>query len=168
MKMVEKIKLPLFDDASVALLNERAALPSALSDALHRFIGLTPADRSAITPHVYAYYRDLHTHADSAWIDAVMAVPTQPDDIWKHVRPLSITLTSRLAQFETIDKDDPVPYVLLEANCDWEDEHGLQLVWREGHALVKVSECDGKPLQAENVQSSIIYHSTYDNSFSTH
>ena len=32
---------------------------------------------------------------------------------------------------------------LEEANCDWEEEHGLMLVWRNGTTLTKVGGYDG-------------------------
>ncbi len=34
-------------------------------------------------------------------------------------------------------------YVQIAADCDWEPEHGLQLVYRGGNELVRVSEQDG-------------------------
>ena len=34
-------------------------------------------------------------------------------------------------------------YVVVEANCDWEEEHGLMLVWKDGKRLTKVGGYDG-------------------------
>ncbi|WP_442800635.1 DUF6985 domain-containing protein [Roseobacter sp. MH60115] len=162
--MAEKVNLPLFDGASVDLDSNAAALSPAAAEALRRFTQMTPADRLATTPHVHAYYRDMHMHADGAWIDENMTAPAHPADIWAHVRPLALTITSRPPRPGT----DPIPYVILEANCDWEDEHGLQLVWKEGRDLVRVGEYDGKPLHAENAPSGVVYHSIYDDDFSTY
>ncbi|WP_299631869.1 hypothetical protein [uncultured Roseobacter sp.] len=163
--MSEKISLPLFDGASVELLSDTVAPPAA--DALHRFMKLGQADRLAVTPHIHAYYRDMHTHADAARIDERMATPAQPEDIWRHVRPLSITIKTRPVAAGTGGGSAPVVYVLLEAHCDWEDEHGLQLVWKEGNTLVKVGAFDDKPLHADHVPPGAIYHSSYDDTFST-
>lgn len=165
--MSDMISLPLFDGTSVALLSDASQLPSAANEALRRFAKLTPNDRLSITPHVYAYYHDMHTHAGGSWIDEAMPRPTQPHDIWQHVRPLSITVKSRSAQSGGASTDDPMTYVLLEANCDWEEEHGLLLSWRGGHELVKVGEFDDRPVHRNEVPAGIIYHSGYDDGFST-
>ncbi|WP_299775145.1 hypothetical protein [uncultured Tateyamaria sp.] len=161
------ISLPLFDGASVALLSDLDEMPSAARDALGRLEQLTPEDRLSITPHVYAYYLDMHTHADSAWIDDVMARPGQVDDIWKNVRPVSITVKSRPANSSTCTTADPLFFVLLEANCDWDDEDGLLLSWKDGQELVKVGDYDDKPVHTDPALSGVIYHSPYDDSFST-
>ncbi|GGX58025.1 hypothetical protein GCM10007385_28210 [Tateyamaria omphalii] len=165
--MSDTISLPFFGGASVALLSDVTQLPPAAGDALRRFSTLTPADRSSITQHVYAYYRDMHTHAGGNLIDEVMPRPNQPDDIWKHIHPLSIAIKSRPTLFSDTKAESPTFYVLLETNCDWEDEHGLLLSWKEGYELVKVGEYDDKPVHGSGVPAGVIYHSSYDESFST-
>ncbi|WP_298972652.1 hypothetical protein [uncultured Roseobacter sp.] len=165
--MSDKIDLPLFDSASVALLSDVSAMPSAGGDALHRLKQLTSADRLSITPHVYAYYVDMRTHADTSWVDEAMPRPAQPHDIWQHVRPLSISIKSRPAKSDAAAEAEPVFYVLLEANCDWEDEHGLLLSWKNGRELVKVGDYDDKPVHADTAPSGVIYRSSYDDRFST-
>lgn len=166
--MSDSISLPLFDGASVALLSDLAAMPSAAGEALHRLEQLTPADRLSVTPHVYAYYLDMLSHADTSWVDETMPRPAKPDDIWQHVRPLSVIIKSRPVTSGVATKADPQFYVVLEANCDWEDEHGLLLSWRDGQELVKVSDYDDKPIHADNVPAGVIYHSIYNDSFSTY
>jgi len=34
-------------------------------------------------------------------------------------------------------------YFSIEGNCDWEEEHGLQLVFRDGTEVTKVGQYDG-------------------------
>jgi hypothetical protein len=34
-------------------------------------------------------------------------------------------------------------YVSLECECDWEPEHGLQIVFRDGRRVTKVGPCNG-------------------------
>ncbi len=34
-------------------------------------------------------------------------------------------------------------YILVVCDCDWDDEHGLQLLYRDGGDLIQVGEQDG-------------------------
>ncbi len=38
---------------------------------------------------------------------------------------------------------DRAIYVQITADCDWEPEHGLQIVYRRGSELSRVSDLDG-------------------------
>jgi len=38
---------------------------------------------------------------------------------------------------------DKAVYAVLEAECSWDEEHGIQLVYRFGNELTRVSEQDG-------------------------
>jgi len=44
---------------------------------------------------------------------------------------------------------DRAVYVSLECDCDWEPEHGLQLVFRNGTAITKVGPFDGRSSHAD-------------------
>lgn len=72
--------------------------------------------------------------------EAALAL-TDPARIWDHVQPCGLRLCRA--------GDRPAPpavqrvaegpiYATLEADCDWEIEHGLGLVFREGTTLTKV------------------------------
>lgn len=55
-------------------------------------------------------------------------------DIWDHVQP----------RFVSLDADENgTIYVNIEAECDWEIEHGLQLVLQNGDRSVRVSSYSG-------------------------
>jgi len=56
-------------------------------------------------------------------------------DAWQHVQPSGISISRR-------DRRDCAMYVVIGANCDWEVEHGLQIVYRRGVELVLVSPQD--------------------------
>ncbi|WP_430515901.1 DUF6985 domain-containing protein [Mesorhizobium loti] len=57
------------------------------------------------------------------------------------------------------DDDDDNPYIYLEANCGWEEDHGLLLVWRNGTMLTRVSGFDGHPtnVDAGDGRQEIVY-----------
>jgi hypothetical protein len=38
---------------------------------------------------------------------------------------------------------DKAVYISLECDCDWEVEHGLQIVFKEGRAVTKVGPYNG-------------------------
>jgi hypothetical protein len=105
--------------------------------ALARFLALGPADRRGDSRHVYAYYRDFRDWVESEPIDARMGVPARPEDIWRHVRPTGAHAIRR--------GGDPHVYIAVEAECDWEEEHGLMLVWCDGARLTKCGGFDGHP-----------------------
>ncbi|MEM6303661.1 MAG: hypothetical protein AAF744_03015 [Pseudomonadota bacterium] len=132
--MGDRIALPWFDGAEADL--EEPETPQKAA-ALKAFLSLTAQDRLAASRHVYAYYRDYHAIVGGEdWLDAQMGVPAQPEDIWQHVTPQIIAVDSRP------DMPGHV-YVVIEADCAWEEEHGLMLVWEDGTELIKVSGYDG-------------------------
>lgn len=54
--------------------------------------------------------------------------------MWQHVRP---------PDHVTVSVDGGVAYADLECECDWEIEHGLNLVFRDGDRISKVGQYDG-------------------------
>jgi hypothetical protein len=72
------------------------------------------------------------------WPEAhMMAAISNPADIWRHVFVRQIELKKDARHGE------PSMYVLVYCACDWEEEHGLQLVYRNGNVLIRVSSEDG-------------------------
>jgi hypothetical protein len=47
-----------------------------------------------------------------------------------------------LSPFRIAGRDQRV-YVSVECECDWEPEHGLQIVFRDGATVTKVGPYDG-------------------------
>ena len=94
-----------------------------------RFVSLTPADRIADSRHVYAYYQDFRDAVGGGeWLDEEMGIPQTAADISHSVTPGPIT----------ISEHDGHWFVAMEAECGWEEEHGLMMVWRDGATLSKV------------------------------
>ena len=134
--------IPYFDNRIVTV-DQRAevgdlhTLSGAGAFILNAYMGMTSADRLADTRHVYAYYRDIHYHVGGETsLDPFMGVPSSPAAIWNFVQPREIYLMSG---FDA----DPHHYVVAACDCDWEREHGLTLVWRDGTTLCKVGPSDG-------------------------
>jgi len=132
--MADVIAVPWFDGAEIELEEPQTTRDAA---ALATFLTLTAQDRLHASRHVYAYYRDFHAAVGGEdWLDAEMGIPATPQDIWTHVHPQLLFVESRT--------DMPGhSYVVIEANCDWEEEHGLMLVWKDGAQLTKAGGYDG-------------------------
>lgn len=134
------ISVAYFDHATVELTDDDGHIengqPAALK-ALDAFLALTAIDRLADSNHIYAYYRDYHEAVGGEdWLDEQMGVPQTPEDVWTHVTPGQVMVWQ--------DRNDgDLWHVVMEAECAWEEEHGLMLVWRGGSALTKVGGYDG-------------------------
>lgn len=100
--------------------------------ALRNFLSLTTADRELASPHVFKNFRDVVEAVGPEDVDVEI---THPDDVWEHVTPDKIYISRR-------HRGDRKVYVLIAAECAWEEEHGLQIVYREGDDLCRVSAQD--------------------------
>lgn len=83
---------------------------------------------------IHAYYLDCKPYWQPGE-DGYVDIDT-PADVWKHVQfgfEVSITNHFRDGHF----------YVSIECNCDWEPEHGLQIVLRDGLKVNKIGPYDG-------------------------
>lgn len=144
-----KIKVPYFDGFEVELEDE-----DSLSDpALIEFLNRDRNDRLKDSRHVFTYYKDFHHMVGGEdWLDEEMGVVSDPEQIWAHVAPIQIHL-------ETGRDPDTNRYVVLYADCDWEQEHALMMVWENGKVLNKVSGYDGclTNTNADGTRHDVVY-----------
>jgi hypothetical protein len=113
---------PCDPDVRAAIQNALEAKPSILTD---------------VQPHVVQYCKDiLARYPDN---ERPVVELRKPSDVWSHVQFGFEFQVSRRAKG---DAEDGV-YLSLECNCDWEPEHGLQLVLRDGRAITKVGPFNG-------------------------
>jgi len=121
----------------VDVVPENGQFAIDVQDAANSFLRLTAVDRLAASELVFKNYRDFLEATD---IDA-LPVSTS-DDIWRFVKPTQICISRRHRR----DRDI---YVEVACECAWEEEHGLQLVYRKGNVLVRVSAQDGHLTEAD-------------------
>ncbi|TDP96782.1 hypothetical protein EV186_104770 [Labedaea rhizosphaerae] len=102
-------------------------------EAIRTFLALDPSVLTAAAPSIFAYYRDF-----------MSAVAGDDDTAWdvKIDGPGSVLDHVQLGREPIVTRDQHV-YVSLECECDWEPEHGLQLVFRDGRTVTKVGPYDG-------------------------
>jgi hypothetical protein len=161
--METKVAVGFFDGAEVLMDEPETAATAA---ALTAFLGLTAAERALASRHVHAYYLDFHEATGGEdWLDAAMGVPAAPKVIWDHVQPRHI--------FTQHDRSSPAKeaYVVVECDCDWEEEHGLMLCFRNGQTVAKCGGYDGhvtnRNARADDRLSGVVYHATNPD-FTTH
>ncbi len=85
--------------------------------------------------HVYRYYLDVKEGVDDDE-EGFPRIKTAAT-VWKRVQ-LGAEPSVRRRHY-----GDKKIYVSLECNCDWEPEHGLQLVLKNGRSITKVGPYDG-------------------------
>jgi len=69
--------------------------------------------------------------------DEALVSIESPSEVWRHVQFGSEPFVTRRAY------GDQGIYVSIECGCDWEPEHGLQIVLKNGERVVKVGAYDG-------------------------
>jgi hypothetical protein len=67
---------------------------------------------------------------------------TGKNQIWNFIYPTQIYVTRRPYQA-------PDMYVQIACECDWEQEHGLQFVFKEGKKITRISDQDGHLKEAD-------------------
>ena len=127
--------LPLFSGATVELYvppaiaaREPLPIPEQLVSACGAMLALTPEALSEITPHVWANHRRFA--GSEAFTEGELG---STDAIWDHVQPYTLTVQQHAG----------AAWLILECDCAWNREDGLQLVLKEGVRWVRVSAYDG-------------------------
>ena len=98
--------------------------------AIKNFLSLGRTALNEAAPYVFQYYEDCNSHWDPE-DDEFVTIAT-PNEVWRHVQFGQEPSVSRRHR-----KDKSI-YISLECNCDWEQEHGLQIVFRNGLKVNKI------------------------------
>jgi hypothetical protein len=130
----EDIKVSLFDakPMPVRVVIENAqdsSLIIMIEQAVESFLRLDSHYRDHIAELLYDTYKTaVEAGADPLEI-------RNSSDAWGHIHPKRIEISQR--------RRDKEIYVNVACECDWEEEHGLQLVFKRGEKITRVSEQDG-------------------------
>jgi hypothetical protein len=136
------IALPVFSGKEVNILVEGYDDDSNKDEyhtAIARFLACPPSVLLDAAAHIFAYYEDMASILDDEAIPRIASA----QDIWKHVQLGKTPIVSRRAY------GDRCIYVSVECECDWEPEHGLQIVFREGDRVCKIGQYDGHLTNAD-------------------
>ena len=104
--------------------------------ALRAFLTLTSADRLKASQPVFDNCQEFLEAVGANAENQAMAELQKVEEIWSYVHPQRVYLSRR-------SRRDLSIYLQISCHCDWEEEHGLQLVFRRGRDLVTVSAEDG-------------------------
>ncbi|MEP7453981.1 hypothetical protein [Phyllobacterium sp. SB3] len=136
------LALPLADGEPlpVTMSGITAGDVALIDKALMNFLAMRAEAREDASLHVLSQCREflnfVGTDGD-AERQAMMAI-SDPAEIWRYV-----TIEELLVERHDTG-DEPVIYIALLCRCAWDEEHGLQLVYRDGLMLTRVSEQDGR------------------------
>ena len=143
------ISVKLFDGAMLPVSYyeyDPGKSPDALPEyetALRNFLSLDTTARGVATPFVHKLCRDYIAAAYWEGKDQLEAKTRAPEAVWDHVRPTEVYVTRRM-----YDENEDL-YVGVQCDCDWDVEHGLLLVYRQGKQLTRVSAVDGYETDAD-------------------
>jgi hypothetical protein len=131
-----EVRIEYFDGVKLKFVFEDITedpKPDDYRTAVSSFLAMTLADRENATLYVHKNYADFINDVDE---EDVYVRIDDCSDVWKHVFPTVIHVSRR-------PYGDKKVYIVINAECDWEIEHGLQIVYREGGILQRVSDQDG-------------------------
>lgn len=103
--------------------------------AISNFLSSDQSVLKDAEPYIYQYYercRDYCDPDDDEYVDIDSA-----SNIWEHIQ------LGREPMFRRRSFGDKGIYVSLECGCDWEQEHGLQIVFKNGLKVNKIGAYDG-------------------------
>jgi hypothetical protein len=130
------VPVPAFGNVALPFVVEGYEDDSARGDfhaAIHTFLALGREALDEAGPAVFEYYRHI---AELVGDEEGFPRIAGPGDVWNHVAFLHEITVQR-------DGEGSPVYVSVEAECEWEREHGLQLVFRDGARVTKVGPYDG-------------------------
>ncbi|HEY0049753.1 MAG TPA: hypothetical protein VGB68_10730 [Pyrinomonadaceae bacterium] len=116
---------------------------SFLSDAnrtIKNFLAKTGNDKLNLSNQIYKYYRAIQDYHDSELFGAEPLKLNNEREIWNYVHPYEIYICRNA-------EPDADMYLQIQCDCDWEEEHGLQLVFKNGSELTRVSHIDYNPVE---------------------
>lgn len=143
-----KIEIPFFDGKPLTITfmdfepeNDEKFIEEA-DNALNNFFNLKAVDRIAISDLAYKNCKDFIDAVSYDDVDERLHQIKSKTEIWNFIHPAEILVTRRPYKDQDI-------YILIACECDWEIEHGLQLVFRQGKKITRISEQDGHLTEAD-------------------
>ena len=136
----EGIKLPV-----TYISNASETIEVFIEDAdkaIQNFLQFVTNDRLNITEYAYENCKEFVEAVNEDWLNKLLEQLVDKKSIWNHIEPTQIYVERRYYH----DKD---VYVSIACECEWEQEHGLQFVFRQGKKLTRVSTQDGHLTEAD-------------------
>jgi hypothetical protein len=109
--------------------------------AVANFLSIDSSVLGAASEHLLRYYEDCIQYWEPD-DDGYVAISSAAD-VWRHVRLGDEPHVTRRHY------EEKGVYIVLECGCDWEIEHGLQIVFKNGLYINKVGQYDGHLTNAD-------------------
>ena len=142
------IEIPFFDNQKLPIIfmdfepeNDKSFIEEA-DNSLINFLNLTNQDRFSISELAFNNCMEFLDAVEFDEADEELREIKNKNEIWNFIHPTEIYVSRRHRR----DKDI---YVQVACECDWEEEHGLQLVFRCGKQLTRISDQDGHLTEAD-------------------
>lgn len=144
----QEIEIPFFDNEKLTITfmdfepeNDKTFIDEA-DHALTNFLKFNLEDRNLVSELVYKNCMDFLDKVEFDEADEPLRQINDKNEIWDFVQPTEIYISRRHRRDNDI-------YLQIACECDWEQEHGLQLVFRQGKKLTRISDQDGHLTEAD-------------------
>ncbi len=144
----DEIEIPFFDNDKLTITfmdfepeHDNSFIDEA-DEALTNFLNLKAEDRNLISDLAHKNCMDFLDTVGFDNADEPFRLITDKNKIWNFIHPTEIYIKRRPYKEQEI-------YVQVSCECDWEQEHGLQLVFRQGKKLTRISDQDGHLTEAD-------------------
>lgn len=134
----DPVSLPILDGREVRFVVEGYVDDSAKEEfveSIHNLLAAKPNVLKAVSEDLYQYYLDAN---DNIYRDEEDQLEIEsPDAVWRFVE------FGGEVHIERRGYGDEGVYVSFECGCEWEEEHGLQIVLKNGTKVCKLGPYDG-------------------------
>ncbi|MBO6517249.1 MAG: hypothetical protein JJ975_11925 [Bacteroidia bacterium] len=103
--------------------------------ALDHFLNLEADYKSQTNGLIYDHFREFSSMVGAGYVpDELKGI--DKSEIWNFISPTQLLVSRRHRREQAV-------FINVTCECKWEEEHGLQLVFKKGKALTRVSTQDG-------------------------
>ncbi|PWJ44032.1 DUF6985 domain-containing protein [Sediminitomix flava] len=102
--------------------------------AIHDFLNLN--DRTPLNTQLCAYFKEYCQTINNESIINNAISTNCSTKLWEVIHPYKVFVSQRT-------KDENDIYIIVSCECDWEEEDGIQLVFKKGTELTRISLQDG-------------------------
>lgn len=110
--------------------------------ALKIFLAKPESDRLLISNLAHKNCMEFLNAVEFDEADQPLLDITDKNEIWNFIYPQDIYITRR-------NRRDEYIYLNVTCECEWEQEHGLQLVFQKGEKLTRISQQDGYLIESD-------------------
>ncbi|WP_367391230.1 hypothetical protein [Lewinella sp. LCG006] len=144
----EPIQIPLLENKALKITlmdfvpEEDDEFLAGADNTLKNFLSKKEEERFDLSDLVYKNCMEFLNAIGYDEMDKALWEIKNKNEIWKYVYPQEIHITRRHRRDEDV-------YLSIICECEWEQEHGLQLVFRRGKQITRISSQDGHLTEAD-------------------